>query len=174
MKKKYISSVAAIKQTKPVIIQKNNKHGFTLAELVVVIAILAILAAIAIPSMISIIYSAGDNVQKNNADEINKACKNYYAMVMSGQITSLDHGSSTQTNLPASNSSSALRKMAAKNATVVNACEYAELPGIISEIENGDNAYVYDPDDGKIYAIQSRGDLTTYVTSSLKLGDLYS
>lgn len=44
-----------------------NKKGFTLIELIVVIAVLVILAAIAIPTYIGITQSAEDKVALSNA-----------------------------------------------------------------------------------------------------------
>lgn len=152
---------------------KNTKKGFTLVELVVVIAILSIIAAIAIPGIITIINSASQSDADNRADELNKACKEYYTLVQAGSINNVNRGSSTQTSLPAAYASSSKRRIAAKRATVINACEYAEINGIINDINSGSNSFVYDPSDGTIYAAESRTDLTSYVTASLTLGSLY-
>ena len=54
---------------------KNSKKGFTLVELVIVIAILAILAAIAIPVVNSIINTASKNGALSNAETIELAVK---------------------------------------------------------------------------------------------------
>ncbi len=56
-------------------ITKNSKKGFTLVELVIVIAILAILAAIAIPVVNSIINTASKNGALSNAETIELAVK---------------------------------------------------------------------------------------------------
>ena len=56
-------------------ITKNSKKGFTLVELVIVIAILAILAAIAIPVVSSIINTASKNGALSNAQTIEAAIK---------------------------------------------------------------------------------------------------
>ncbi len=60
-------------------ITKNSKKGFTLVELVIVIAILAILAAIAIPVVSSIINTATKNSALSNAETIELAVKNCQA-----------------------------------------------------------------------------------------------
>ena len=60
-------------------ITKNSKKGFTLVELVIVIAILAILAAIAIPVVNSIINTASKNSALSNAETIELAVKNCQA-----------------------------------------------------------------------------------------------
>ena len=56
-------------------ITKNSKKGFTLVELVIVIAILAILAAIAIPVVNSIINTASKNGALSNAETIELSIK---------------------------------------------------------------------------------------------------
>ena len=151
---------------------KKKKKGFTLAELVVVIGILSIIAAIAIPGIITIINSASKSESENRADELNKACKEYYTLVISGSINSTNRGSSTQTTLPTAVASTSRRRVAAKSATVINACEYAEITSIKDDINSGSNSFVYDSD-GTIYAAESRQDLTSYVTPTLTLGTLY-
>jgi len=62
---------------------KTNKKGFTLVELVVVIAILAILAAIAIPVVNSVINTATKNGALTNASSIELAIKNAQADIAS-------------------------------------------------------------------------------------------
>lgn len=70
------------------ILDKKNKKGFTLVELVVVIAILAILAAVSIPMVITIIGNAAESTGETNASAVNEACKELYAGVRSGSLTS--------------------------------------------------------------------------------------
>ncbi len=74
-------------------IQKNmNKKGFTLVELIIVIAVMAILAAIAIPRMTGITTTF-----KQNADV--RACENYaheiQTLVQLGKITAAASGEIT-------------------------------------------------------------------------------
>lgn len=45
---------------------KNNKKGFTLVELVIVVAVMAVLVAVAIPTVGSIVGKAEDAVLKSN------------------------------------------------------------------------------------------------------------
>ena len=59
--------------------KKNNKKGFTLVELVIVVAVMAILVAVAIPTVKSVVSSADDAVKKSNANTIESMIKLYMA-----------------------------------------------------------------------------------------------
>lgn len=65
-------------------LRKNNKKGFTLVELVIVIAVLAILAAIAIPTVTSVIDTANKNVDLSNAQTVELALKTADAEIQAG------------------------------------------------------------------------------------------
>lgn len=54
---------------------KNNKKGFTLVELVIVVAVMAVLVAVAIPTVSSIINSAETSVAESNAKTIESMIK---------------------------------------------------------------------------------------------------
>ncbi len=152
-----------------------SKSGFTLVELVVVIAILGILAAIAIPSVVGIINNAGNTREKDNAAALDEACVNYYDMVVAGALNSSNKGGSTQSDLPGPRGTVAACKAAARNATVIHACEYSSLPNIIKELNGGSDVYVYD-DAGDIMTkseADEKGITVTTVTKTTKLGDLY-
>lgn len=75
-------------------ITKNSKKGFTLVELVIVIAILAVLAAIAIPVVSSIINTASKNGALSNAQTIEAAIKKCQAEIATRNNEVYD-GSST-------------------------------------------------------------------------------
>ncbi len=58
---------------------KNNKKGFTLIELVIIIAVLAVIAAIAIPTTTKIIGQANDKTDKANFALAQAAMEQYYS-----------------------------------------------------------------------------------------------
>ena len=55
--------------------KKNNKKGFTLVELVIVVAVMAVLVAVAIPTVGSIVDTAEDATAKSNARTIESIIK---------------------------------------------------------------------------------------------------
>ena len=59
--------------------KKNNKKGFTLVELVIVVAVMAVLVAVAIPTVGSIVNSAKENTAMSNARTIGSMIKLYMA-----------------------------------------------------------------------------------------------
>ena len=54
---------------------KNNKKGFTLVGLVIVVAVMAVLVAVAIPTVQSIVGTAESNVNQTNAQTIESMLK---------------------------------------------------------------------------------------------------
>lgn len=58
--------------------RKDNQKGFTLIELIVVMAILAILAALAIPKFTGVITKAQQDANNSNVDLIAHAAETYY------------------------------------------------------------------------------------------------
>ena len=148
-------------------INNKSKSGFTLVELVVVIAILGVLAAIAIPSVVGIINNAGKNKERDNAKALDEGCVNYYEMVLSGLINEEDHGKSTQENLPPKMATYSTQKAAAKSATVKNVCEFFELGEIQRQLENGVDIYVYDIN-GNVYTSEEADEKSiSYTTVAL-------
>ena len=58
---------------------KRNTKGFTLVEIMIVVAIIGLLAAVAVPSFVSARSTARKNTCKNNLRQIDQA-KEQYAM----------------------------------------------------------------------------------------------
>ncbi len=71
---------------------KTNKKGFTVIELVMVVALIAILAAIAIPTVSNVIGTANENVDKSNAQTVEMAIKTAYAEALAAKDSTLTIG----------------------------------------------------------------------------------
>ena len=68
--------------------KKNNKKGFTLVELVIVVAVMAILVAVAIPTVASITGKATTAVNDSNAQTIESILKLEMAETNAQTLTS--------------------------------------------------------------------------------------
>ena len=141
-----------------------EKGGFTLVELVVVIAIIAILAAVAIPMVVGLIENATKTSDKVVANEIDKACMEYKTGIIWGII---NH---TQSDLPEVNASIAARVAAVKTAKVENALEFAAITQYEERIDAGN--FVFD-DTGKIFSADEHPEFTDFLKSDTTLGVLY-
>lgn len=69
---------------------RKNKKGFTLIELIIVIAIIAILAAVAIPSFLGITQKANESVAVANATSIATAINTYNALNPTSLVVASD------------------------------------------------------------------------------------
>lgn len=125
------------------IIEKQNKKGFTLVELVVVIAILAILAAIAIPMVVYIVNDAADSADKTSASALNEACYNFYSLVKSGSINNQTKNfDGSAVSVAASPGAPwSVRDKSAKKATVEDALKYS---GLNISTANSGGTLIYD------------------------------
>lgn len=126
--------------------QKNNK-GFSLVELIVVIAIMAVLVGVLAPQLIKYVEKSREATDIQNCDSVVTALKSYYAdvdnppatvTVTIGSSTSLTGDTSTQA-LTDSGLSGA--KLKGKNWTSI-AIKYAPGTGAVEyTVSGGDKAY---------------------------------
>ncbi len=75
--------------------KKNNKKGFTLVELVIVVAVMAVLIAVAIPVIGNITNSAQSAVDESNARTIESMIKLSEAKLSSDVVATIDGGAVT-------------------------------------------------------------------------------
>lgn len=125
---------------------RNNKYGFTLIELVVVIAILSILAAIAIPMVVNIINSATNSSGETQAKTLTEECVNAYTGIKSGVINNTLSKNSDGTDVTFAADKGAgvtARNSAANDATVADVQRYSGL-----NINFGDYYYCTSTVDG--------------------------
>lgn len=111
--------------------KKNNKKGFTLVELVIVVAVMAILVAVAIPTVGSITKSAQDAVNESNARAIESVIK-----------------------LAEANLSKAGDGVGTLKAENIGQAVYEAKLGILNESDDEDDAptFYYDPKTGSVLA----------------------
>src|SRR5687767_4735634 len=83
--------------------QKSSKKGFTLIELMIVVAIIGILAAIAIPKFAELIRKSGEGASKGNLGALRSAMSIYYGDmegVYPANVTALTLGGKYLTVIP--------------------------------------------------------------------------
>lgn len=152
-----------------------SKKGFTLAELVTVVAILAILAAIAIPSVIVIVRNSDEARGKTNAESLETACKTFYTGVISGQINASNFvpaANSTMT-IHGAGSSKTIRENDANTATVADVIKYSGLPeNIVEDLRYDTNHRIGGYYTCTIIYKPETTDGTTELTMSTKIIDL--
>ncbi len=129
---------------------KTNKKGFTLVELIMVVALIAILAAIAVPTVTNVIKTANENVDKSNAQTVELAIKTSYSELVS------------ETWKPTKDDGT---KLLPADLTVGDALKHAGIdPKTITESKSGAN-WIFSG--GKIYC--ESGKTGTALTSGIKV-----
>ncbi len=84
-------------------VMRKTKAGFTLIELMIVVAIIGILAAIAIPKFASLIRKSGEGASKGNLGSIRSALSIYYGDMEGqypGDMSALTVGGKYLANVP--------------------------------------------------------------------------
>lgn len=118
-------------------ITKNSKKGFTLVELVIVIAILAILAAIAIPVVNSIINTASRNGALSDAQTIELAVKECQADI-AARNDEVYAGQKIKTPLDSAADGMEIPKASTSHATIA-----LKHVAVVKGIENAFKAVTY-------------------------------
>ena len=123
---------------KGILLQKRNKKGFTLVELVIVVAVLAIIAGIAIPTVHNVIDNANKAADTSNAQAIEMAIK-----------TCQSELAAEKTN-GTSDSLDKVEKDSGKKLTTLLGAYGVDLK--LDGLKQSDCRYYYDPVSGKVAA----------------------
>lgn len=74
----------------------NNRKGFTLIELIVVIAVLGILAAVALPRISGVTSTARDNADAEQVRILNEAVERYVAETGDDDFSDIDSDTASE------------------------------------------------------------------------------
>ena len=112
--------------------RKSNKKGFTLVELVVVIAIIGILAAILVPTMMNYVKKARLKTANANAKLIFTTCNNQAAdLIADGEtVNALSYTWNKVSGLPNDTLGNAVKQALRDNGTETGYCEIHFDPAV--------------------------------------------
>lgn len=112
--------------------RKSNKKGFTLVELVVVIAIIGILAAILVPTMMNYVKKARLKTANANAKLIFTTCNNQAAdLIADGEtVKALNYSWNKVSGLPDDTLGKAVKQALRDNGTETGYCQVSFNPAV--------------------------------------------
>lgn len=124
-----------------IFLKKRNKKGFTLVELVIVVAVLVIIAGIAIPTVHNVIGNANKAADTSNAQSIELAIKTFEA----------ETASNTAADIKDSNGNSSTNDL-------VDLLSAYGINLDLSKLKQSGNEYYYNGNNGKVVAASSSSD----------------
>lgn len=133
--------------------RKSNKKGFTLVELVVVIAIIGILAAILVPTMMNYVKKARLKTANANAKLLFTTCNNQAAdLIADGEsVKALNYTWNKVSGLPDDTLAKACKQALRDNGTETGYCEIHFDPAVAdSAISTENRAFWSSSEDGLI------------------------
>ena len=133
--------------------RKSNKKGFTLVELVVVIAIIGILAAILVPTMMNYVKKARLKTANANAKLIFTTCNNQAAdLIADGEtVKALNYSWNKVSGLGTDALSTAVKQALRDNGTETGYCQISFNPAVSdSETSTSNKAFWSSSEDGLI------------------------
>jgi len=122
-------------------IRRSGERGFTLIELMIVVAIIGILAAIAIPKFADLIRKSNEGSTKGNLGALKGALAVYYGqnegMYPVDDLTSLTANGTYMQNIPPAN----MPPFHAKSTTVNNGTAVNDIAGWMYDNVSTDSSY---------------------------------
>ena len=138
---------------------KNTKKGFTLVELLVVIAILAILASVAVVGYTAFLDKANESNRDTEAYQIKTAITS--ALVIPGEVYEITEDVTVEIDEDGAYLVTGLNSALDLEPLTSDACDFAGLKGTLSIAKvDGEDCLVYTPDSGVGAAVVLAGVVT--------------